>query len=109
MMATDPIPHGDALWRGRDRFPLSPRGGEARLSFAVPSDAGIRPFAMQEVRYARPGESFRRSATVTLCAQRQIGLIRGRPLCEVYLAAPSMTKYDTDGQDILVVDYVEDD
>lgn len=108
-MTTDPNTRDDALWCDGDRFPLGAPGGEFDLSFAPVSATGVRPFAMQEVRYPRPGESFPRPAVVTVCPTRQIGLVDGRPLREVYSAAPSMTKYDTDGQDILVVDYAEDD
>ncbi|MBA2323041.1 MAG: hypothetical protein H0V92_03120 [Pseudonocardiales bacterium] len=108
-MTTDPSLQDDALWRDGDRFPLGAPGGEFELSFAAASEVGVRPFAMQEVRYSQPGESFPRPAVVVVCPARQIGLVAGRPLREVYSAAPSMTKYDTDGQDVLVVDYAEDD
>ncbi len=64
---------------------------------------------MQQVRYSEPGRGFRRAAVVTVCPRRQIGLVDGRPLREIYSAAPSMTKDDTDGKDVLVVDYAEDD
>ena len=108
-MTTDPSSRDDALWRDGDRFPLSAAGGEFDLSFAPVSEVGVRPFAMQEVRYSRPGESFPRHAVVTVCPARQIRLVDGRTLREMCLAAPSMTKYDTDGKDVLVVDYAEDD
>lgn len=102
-------PFSDTLWRDQDRFPLAGRGGEIVLSSAVPSGPTTRPFAMQHVRYSTLGWAFSRAAKVVVCPRRQIGLVDGRPLGEVYSAAPSMTKYDTDGQDILVVDYAEDD
>lgn len=101
--------YDDVLWRDRDRFPLGVRAGERPLSFAARSPPGTRPFAMQQVRYSEPGRGFRRAAVTSVCPRRQIGLVDGRPLREIYSAAPSMTKYDTDGKDVLVVDYAEDD
>ena len=104
-----PASHDDHLWRDQDRFPLGARGGEFRLSPEAPSGPGTRPFAMQEVRYSAGEQTFHRTGTVTVCPDRQIGVLDGRALREVYSMAPSMTKYDTDGQDVLVVDYAEDD
>ena len=103
------VPPDDDLGRDQDRFPLGARGGEVPLSFAVRSGPETRPFAMQEVSWTAQGRGFSRAGIVTVCPRRQIGLLGGRPLREIYSAAPSMTKYDTDGQDILVVDYAEDD
>lgn len=103
------VSYDDVLWRDQDRFPLGVRAGELPLSFAARSQPGTRPFAMQQVRYSEPGRGFHRTAAIIVCRRRQIGVVDGRPLREVYSAAPSMTKYDTDGKDVLVVDYVEDD
>jgi hypothetical protein len=98
----------DMMWRDRDRFPLGKRGGEIRLLDEEPSSPGVRPFGLQNLTYST-GENAYRRPRIELCPERQIGLVDGKVAHEVVGSAPSMTKYDTDGQDILVVDYAEDD
>lgn len=94
------------MWRECERFPTGQPGGTVVISEAAPSGEEIRPFGLRFVRYARTAGSPR--PVMTWCPDRQIGLIDGKPsfTCE---DAPSMTKYDTDGKDVLVVDYAEDD
>ena len=98
----------DIMWRAQDRFPLGSVGGAFRLADNEPSSTATRPFALQNVSYST-GEHAYRTPQIDLCPERQIGLVDGKVAYEVLGAAPTMTKYDTDGRDSIAVDYMEDD
>ncbi|TCC56161.1 hypothetical protein E0H73_33960 [Kribbella pittospori] len=92
------------MWREHDRFPLSaldPGGSR-------PPQAIGRPFGLRFVVYS-PGRPRFTRPEVTLCPQRQIGLVGGVPTSEVMPMAATMTSYESDGKDVLTVDWMTDD
>ncbi|TDW95199.1 hypothetical protein EV137_2533 [Kribbella pratensis] len=46
---------------------------------------------------------------MTLCPERQVGLVDGRPAIDVMPVAASMTQTESDGKDVLTVDWAVDD
>lgn len=96
----------DAIWRDEDRFPLGRPGSVVAVSDDDPSGAGCRPFGLEFVTYST-GRAFRQPA-VTLCPRRQVGLVDGEPADEVLPVEAKMTAYESDGQDVLQVDYADD-
>ncbi|WP_329483093.1 hypothetical protein OG555_12960 [Kribbella sp. NBC_01484] len=92
------------MWREHDRFPVStldPAGGS-------PAEAAVRPFGLRFVDYSPGRPRFTRPG-VTLCPQRQVGLVGGAPASEVMPMAATMTSYESDGKDVLAVDWMTDD
>lgn len=94
------------MWREHDRFPVStidPAGGHAA---EVP--AAVRPFGLRYVAYS-PGRPRFTRPEVRLCPRRQVGLVDGVPASEVMPTAATMTSYESDGKDVLTVDWMTDD
>jgi putative ATP-grasp target RiPP len=94
------------MWRDRDRFPVSdldPANGNASER-----QASIRPFGLRFVDYS-PGRPKFVRPEVTLCPRRQIGLVDGVPASQVMPMAATMTSYESDGKDVLTVDWMTDD
>jgi putative ATP-grasp target RiPP len=94
------------MWRDRDRFPVStldPAGG----SLPEPPTAA-RPFGLRFIDYS-PGRPRFTRPEVTLCPQRQVGLVDGLPASQVMPMAASMTSFESDGKDVLTVDWATDD
>jgi len=93
------------MWRDRDRFPasaLDPAGS----SHADPP--APRPFGLRFVDYS-PGRPRFTRPEVTLCTQQQVGLVDGVPASQVMPMAASMTQFESDGKDVLTVDWGTDD
>jgi putative ATP-grasp target RiPP len=92
------------MWREHDRFPVSALD-PASIS---PAESAQRPFGLRFVTYS-PGRPRFNRPQVTLCPHRQIGLVGGAPASEVMPMAATMTSYESDGKDVLVVDWMTDD
>ncbi|ONI67219.1 hypothetical protein BWI15_29130 [Kribbella sp. ALI-6-A] len=91
------------MWQDEDRFSLS--------STQVPVIAVqefVRPFGLRFVDYS-PGRPRFSRPNVTLCRERQIGLVDGRVATEVMPVAATMTHTESDGKDVLTVDWMADD
>jgi putative ATP-grasp target RiPP len=92
------------MWCEHDRFPVStldPAGSQV-------AEATTRPFGLRFVDYS-PGRPRFSRPEVTLCPQRQIGMVAGVPASEVMPTAATMTSYESDGKDVLTVDWMADD
>ncbi|MFI7060324.1 putative ATP-grasp-modified RiPP [Kribbella sp. NPDC050124] len=95
------------MWRDRDRFPVStvdPGGSGA----AQPKPSVVRPFGLRFVDYS-PGRPRFSRPQVTLCPRRQVGVVDGLPASEVMPMAATMTSFESDGKDVLTVDWATDD
>ncbi|MGW1340931.1 hypothetical protein ACWCOV_07730 [Kribbella sp. NPDC002412] len=68
----------------------------------------MRPFGLQFADYS-PGRPRFSRPEVTLCPRRQIGLVTGLPASEVMPMAATMTSFESDGKDVLTVDWATDD
>ncbi len=91
------------MWREQDRFPVSaldPAGNA--------STQAVRPLGLQFVAYS-PGRPRFNRPQVMLCPHRQVGLVDGMPASEVMPMAATMTSYESDGKDVLTVDWMTDD
>ncbi|GAA1558426.1 hypothetical protein GCM10009789_09820 [Kribbella sancticallisti] len=91
------------MWRDQDRFPVSSIGAAE-----TKPDEPVRPFGLRFVDYSAGRPRFSRP-TVSLCRSRQIGLVDGRVATEVMPMAASMTQTESDGKDVLAVDWCVDD
>ncbi|WP_433014700.1 hypothetical protein [Kribbella sp. CA-294648] len=91
------------MWQDQDRFPLSSMQG-AETS----ADEFVRPFGLRFVDYS-PGRPRFNPPTVTLCRERQVGLVNGQLATEVMPVAATMTQTESDGKDVLTVDWMADD
>jgi putative ATP-grasp target RiPP len=94
------------MWREHDRFPAStidPAGTVSAEAMAV-----VRPFGLRFVTYS-PGRPRFNRPEVMLCPHRQVGLVDGVPASEVMPVAATMTSYESDGKDVLTVDWMADD
>lgn len=95
------------MWRDHDRFPVStvdPAGSDR----AQREPRLVRAFGLRFVDYS-PGRPRFTRPEVTLCPRRQIGLVAGRPAGEVMPMAATMTSFESDGKDVLTVDWATDD
>lgn len=91
------------MWQDQDRFPLS----TAQVAETT-TDEFVRPFGLRFVEYS-PGRPRFSRPNVTLCRQRQIGLVDGEVAVEVMPVAATMTQTESDGKDVLAVDWMTDD
>jgi hypothetical protein len=91
------------MWQDQDRFPLS----SSQVVETV-SDDFVRAFGLRFVDYS-PGRPRFSRPKVTLCSERQVGLVDGRLATEVMPVAASMTQTESDGKDVLAVDWSVDD
>jgi putative ATP-grasp target RiPP len=91
------------MWQDRDRFPLS-----STQVAEITADEFVRPFGLRFVDYS-PGRPRFSRPRVTLCQERQIGLVDGLVATEVMPVAASMTQTESDGKDVLAVDWSVDD
>lgn len=91
------------MWQDKDRFPLS----SAQVA-EIAGDDFVRPFGLRFVDYSAGRPRFNRP-NVTLCRERQVGLVDGRVATEVMPVAASMTQTESDGKDVLTVDWMTDD
>lgn len=91
------------MWQDKDRFPLS----SAQVA-EITVDEFVRPFGLRFVDYS-PGRPRFSRPNVTLCQERQIGLVDGRVATEVMPVAATMTQTESDGKDVLTVDWMADD
>ena len=91
------------MWQDQDRFPLS-----STQVAEIATDEFVRPFGLRFVDYS-PGRPRFSRPKVTLCRERQIGLVDGRVATEVMPVAASMTQTESDGKDVLTVDWMTDD
>lgn len=92
------------MWQDQDRFPLS----SAQVAETTPTGEFVRPFGLRFVDYS-PGRPRFNRPKVTLCRVRQVGLVDGRVATEVMPVAASMTQTESDGKDVLAVDWSVDD
>jgi putative ATP-grasp target RiPP len=90
------------MWQDQDRFPLS-----SAQATETPDDF-VRPFGLRFVDYS-PGRPRFSRPEVTLCRERQIGLVDGQVATEVLPVAATMTQTESDGKDVLAVDWMVDD
>jgi putative ATP-grasp target RiPP len=90
------------MWQDQDRFPLS--SAQAMET----TDDFVRPFGLRFVDYS-PGRPRFSRPEVTLCRERQIGLVEGQVATEVLPVAATMTQTESDGKDVLAVDWMVDD
>lgn len=93
------------MWRDHDRVPASALdpAGSSHAEQTAP-----RPFGLRFVDYS-PGRPRFTRPQVTLCAQQQVGLVDGVPASQVMPMAASMTQFESDGKDVLTVDWGTDD
>jgi putative ATP-grasp target RiPP len=92
------------MWREQDRFPVSALDPAENRPAATTS----RPFGLRFVDYS-PGRPRFTRPEVKLCPQAQIGLVDGVPASEALPTAATMTSYESDGKDVLTVDWMTDD
>lgn len=93
------------MWQDQDRFPLGTRPTQVA---EIAADEFVRPFGLRFVDYS-PGRPRFNRPKVTLCQERQVGLVDGRVATEVMPVAASMTQTESDGKDVLAVDWTVDD
>ncbi|MEV8376735.1 hypothetical protein AB0P21_28590 [Kribbella sp. NPDC056861] len=91
------------MWQDQDRFPLS----SAQASEALTEDL-VRPFGLRFVDHS-PGRPRFTRPRVTLCGERQVGLVDGQLATGVMPLAATMTQTESDGKDVLAVDWMVDD
>lgn len=91
------------MWQDQDRFPL----GTTQVA-EIPNEGFVRPFGLRFVDYS-PGRPRFSRPKVTLCREQQVGLLDGRVATEVMPVAASMTQTESDGKDVLAVDWSVDD
>lgn len=99
------------MWRDQDRFPVSTYGPADRISAAddyETTEEALRPFGLRFVAYSPGRPRFTRSE-VSLCPERQVGVVEGRLASEVMPMAATMTSFESDGKDVLKVDWAKDD
>ncbi|GAB2665107.1 putative ATP-grasp-modified RiPP [Kribbella swartbergensis] len=95
------------MWRDQDRFPVSNLDPADTKSRRKPPIA-VRPFGLRFADYS-PGRPRFIRPEVTLCPERQIGVVDGQPASQVMPAAATMTSVESDGKDVLTVDWATDD
>lgn len=91
------------MWQEQDRFPLS-----STQVADTTTDRFVRPFGLRFVDYS-PGRPRFSRPKVTLCRERQVGLVDGQVATEAMPVAASMTQTESDGKDVLAVDWSVDD
>jgi hypothetical protein len=92
------------MWQEQDRFPLS----NAQVAGSPAGNVFDRPFGLRFVDYSPGRPRFNRPKT-RLCLKQQIALVDGRPAIDVMPVAASMTQTESDGKDVLTVDWAVDD
>ncbi len=92
------------MWQELDRFPLS----SAQIAGRPDGKAFNRPFGLRFVDYS-PGRPRFKRPKVTFCQEQQIALIDGQPAIDVMPVAATMTQTESDGKDVLTVDWAVDD
>jgi putative ATP-grasp target RiPP len=92
------------MWREHDRFPVS----TVDPAHSRATELAQRPFGLRFVTYSPGRPRFIRPA-VTLCPRRQIGLVDGIAASELMPMAATMTSTESDGKDVLTVDWMTDD
>ena len=95
------------MWRDHDRFPVSSLA-PTRSNPPGQPPVVARPFGLRFVDYS-PGRPRFSRPEVKLCPQRQIGVVDGQPASQVMPMAASMTSVESDGKDVLTVDWATDD
>lgn len=95
------------MWRDRDRFPATTIDGAAAVTEDTENHS-TRPFGLRFVDYS-PGRPRFVRPEVTLCPDLQIGLVDGEAAIDVMPVAASMSQFESDGKDVLVVDWGTDD
>jgi putative ATP-grasp target RiPP len=113
------------VWRDRDRFPTSTTDpetdpstdpetepvvllGSGSVAAPVAAPVAVRPFGLRFVDYS-PGRPRFTRPQVSLCPDRQVGVVAGELASDLMPMAATMTSVESDGKDVLRVDWVKDD
>jgi hypothetical protein len=95
------------MWRDQDRFPVSSLE-PARSNRPERRSVATQPFGLRFVDRS-PGRPRFIRPDVTLCPRRQIGLVARQLASDVMPMAATMTSFESDGKDVLTVDWATDD